>query len=656
MRGIVPDQIDEALARRPARRSSRSSGPTTVVVGHDMRPSSPGLAGAFAEGAADAGADVVHDRAGLDRPALLRLRPPRCAPARCSPRATTRRSTTGSRCAARAPQPVGAETGLDEIRDVVSRPGSRRRPRAPATITAARRARRLRRAPARRWPRWPVAGCKVVVDAGNGMAGLTAPAVLRPAGRRGRAGPDVLRARRHLPAPRGQPDRAGEPASTCRRGWSPRAPTSAWPSTATPTAASWSTSAATRSRPSTLTGADRRPRAGQGARRDGDPQPDHQPGRARDGPRARRHARSAPGSATPSSRRRWPRPTRSSVASTAATSTSATSGAPTPGCSPRCTRWPRSAETDRPLSRAARPTTSATASAARSTPRSPTTAATIGGRRGGVRRPRRRRGRPPRRAHRHHADWWFNVRPSNTEPLLRLNVEGADEATMARVRDDVLALIRSHRMNLDPTAAGDHRLPRLPRCARRRSARSWSASSAAWPTRSATTSRCCWSTRPAAGLRPERRMATWFDESRLDDEAALATADLRLRELAESGARVRREAVEAAAGIAAAVAAAGEPPPARHRRGRARLPAAARRARAVVPGAVRGLARARRCPGWAGGLDLVVVLAPDGDRPGHGGRRRRGRTPRLPGRRRLPGRLAGRPRTPRAAGRRSCRP
>jgi phosphomannomutase len=40
-------------------------------------------------------------------------------------------------------------------------------------------------------------------------------------------------------------------------------------------------------------------------------------------------------------------------------------------------------------------------------------------------------------------EWWFNVRPSNTEPLLRLNVEGSDDATMARVRDDVLALIRS---------------------------------------------------------------------------------------------------------------------------------------------------------------------------------------------------------------------
>ena len=38
--------------------------------------------------------------------------------------------------------------------------------------------------------------------------------------------------------------------------------------------------------------------------------------------------------------------------------------------------------------------------------------------------------------------WWFNVRASNTEPLLRLNVEGADPALMASVRDDALAIIR----------------------------------------------------------------------------------------------------------------------------------------------------------------------------------------------------------------------
>jgi len=38
---------------------------------------------------------------------------------------------------------------------------------------------------------------------------------------------------------------------------------------------------------------------------------------------------------------------------------------------------------------------------------------------------------------------WFNLRPSNTEPLLRLNVEAPDEAAMAELRDAVLALVRS---------------------------------------------------------------------------------------------------------------------------------------------------------------------------------------------------------------------
>lgn len=41
------------------------------------------------------------------------------------------------------------------------------------------------------------------------------------------------------------------------------------------------------------------------------------------------------------------------------------------------------------------------------------------------------------------SDWWFNVRPSNTEPLLRLNAEARDEATMAKIRDEVLAVIRA---------------------------------------------------------------------------------------------------------------------------------------------------------------------------------------------------------------------
>jgi phosphomannomutase len=40
-------------------------------------------------------------------------------------------------------------------------------------------------------------------------------------------------------------------------------------------------------------------------------------------------------------------------------------------------------------------------------------------------------------------DWHFNVRPSNTEPLLRLNLEAKSEALMAAKRDEVLQIIRS---------------------------------------------------------------------------------------------------------------------------------------------------------------------------------------------------------------------
>lgn len=42
-----------------------------------------------------------------------------------------------------------------------------------------------------------------------------------------------------------------------------------------------------------------------------------------------------------------------------------------------------------------------------------------------------------------HPQWWFNLRASNTEPLLRLNVEAADEDIMVKVRDDVLSLVRT---------------------------------------------------------------------------------------------------------------------------------------------------------------------------------------------------------------------
>ena len=41
------------------------------------------------------------------------------------------------------------------------------------------------------------------------------------------------------------------------------------------------------------------------------------------------------------------------------------------------------------------------------------------------------------------ADWHFNVRPSNTEPLLRLNLEARSQELMERKRDEVLGVIRA---------------------------------------------------------------------------------------------------------------------------------------------------------------------------------------------------------------------
>lgn len=111
-------------------------------------------------------------------------------------------------------------------------------------------------------------------------------------------------------------------------------------------------------------------------------------------------------------------------------------------------------------------------------------------------------------------------------------------------------------------------------------------------------------------------MARWFDESRLDDETALAEADAVLRSLAESGARVRREAHDAATATSEAIA--------RNQdisRPRAVIAAGpdSRLLRAVLepwcpvpfvawPGPA--------LPGWAGSLDLVVMLAPEGSDTG----------------------------------------
>jgi phosphomannomutase len=49
-----------------------------------------------------------------------------------------------------------------------------------------------------------------------------------------------------------------------------------------------------------------------------------------------------------------------------------------------------------------------------------------------------------------YADWWFNVRPSNTEPLVRLNVEARDPERMRAERDRLLARMDEAAGGQDP--------------------------------------------------------------------------------------------------------------------------------------------------------------------------------------------------------------
>lgn len=59
VRGVVPDEWDEPLAELFGAAFVEVTGATAIVIGHDMRPSSPGLSAAFARGAAACGVDVT---------------------------------------------------------------------------------------------------------------------------------------------------------------------------------------------------------------------------------------------------------------------------------------------------------------------------------------------------------------------------------------------------------------------------------------------------------------------------------------------------------------------------------------------------------------------------------------------------------------------
>jgi phosphomannomutase len=175
VRGTVPDQIDEDLARQVGNAFVVVTEAPKVVVGHDMRPSSPGMSRAFAEGAAQAGADVTL--IGLASTDQLYFASGRLEqPGAMFTASHNPAQYNGIKMCRAFASPIGKETGLVEIRDRVS--GSAiASAETPGTISSSDV---LADYASYLLGLAPVQGrhLKVVVDAGNGMAGLTAPAVL----------------------------------------------------------------------------------------------------------------------------------------------------------------------------------------------------------------------------------------------------------------------------------------------------------------------------------------------------------------------------------------------------------------------------------------------------------------------------------------------
>jgi len=181
VRGVVPDQLDESIAQALGAAFVRVVGAKAITIGYDMRPSSPSLSDAFARGATSQGADVVkiglastdelYFAAGfLDLPGAMFTASHNPA------------KYNGIKMCRAGAAPVGQDTGLSEIRELAARelaePGSVfQDAETPGTVTErdlltgyAAHLRSL-------VDLSEIRPLKVVVDAGNGMGGHTVPTV-----------------------------------------------------------------------------------------------------------------------------------------------------------------------------------------------------------------------------------------------------------------------------------------------------------------------------------------------------------------------------------------------------------------------------------------------------------------------------------------------
>ncbi|GAB2983406.1 phosphomannomutase/phosphoglucomutase [Nocardioides montaniterrae] len=179
VRGTYPEQLDEDLARAAGSAYVEVLGVDAVVIGYDMRPSSPGLAGAFADGATAAGADVTM--IGLASTDQLYFASGHLnLPGAMFTASHNPAQYNGIKMCRALAQPVGVESGLADIRDKVAT-GELHTAAQPGSIS---KTDVLQAYAAHVLSLAPITGrrLKVVVDAGNGMAGHTAPAVFERLG------------------------------------------------------------------------------------------------------------------------------------------------------------------------------------------------------------------------------------------------------------------------------------------------------------------------------------------------------------------------------------------------------------------------------------------------------------------------------------------
>ncbi|MQA77053.1 MAG: phosphomannomutase/phosphoglucomutase [Streptosporangiales bacterium] len=175
IRGVVPDQLDADAMRRIGAAFAQVVGGPAFVVGHDMRPSSPELSAAFADGVTSTGADVVA--IGLASTDMLYFASGHLdLPGAMFTASHNPAQYNGIKLCRAAARPISQASGLTEIRELAGRG----MPEPAATPGSVRTDDLLAAYAAYLADLVDISGIRplrVAVDAANGMAGYTAPAV-----------------------------------------------------------------------------------------------------------------------------------------------------------------------------------------------------------------------------------------------------------------------------------------------------------------------------------------------------------------------------------------------------------------------------------------------------------------------------------------------